>query len=379
MNTLPPLPLIDGALFVDNSGWIESMSTCNRLAQYKNLNKRIGAGEKPALNFGSAIHLGLEYRYAKYKNGPVDDAYYNDMAAILTDFYNEHPVPLDDWRGLNWTMTLLRKYNEKNITEGWNLLAYDTPIDCPQCGGETAVSSSKCLWCQGTGKREAMVELAFGLPLFTWKGELWFDEAAATGGPYKKHLEIPIIYTGRIDLPISIDGQIFVMDHKTTGMLGSSFFDAKRLSSQQRGYCWAFQELAKKPVAGYVINAIRTKEPPQYVTAGGERKSTSKTTNPQTWWEESFQREKFLLQPGQLDEWKQNVISLIEEFLWHYSRGYMPMRTGNEHACVNYGKCQFFDVCRLHSDDRGMMLASGLFMDNVWSPLKEPTQPKQNQ
>lgn len=360
-SNLPPLPLIDGCLFVDNSGWIESTSTCNRQTQYKNLNKRILVGERAALNFGSAIHLGLEYRYVKYQNKAVDEQYYNDVSSMLTEFFSQHPTPLDDWRTLNWAMTMLRKYNERYPGEEFSLLQYNEPQKCAYCGGKGTtvkdVVPIVCLWCNKTGLRTVMVELPFALPLFVWKSQSGI-------------VEIPIIYTGKIDLPISVDNQTFILDHKTTGMLGTSFFDGKRMSSQQRGYCWAFETLTKQKISGYIVNAIRTKEPPQWVKEG-KSEGGKKKQSPEQWWQESLQRERYILKPGDLDEWKQNTISLIEEFLWHYSRGYIPMRTGNEHACVNYGKCQYFDVCRLAIEDRDSWLNSGAYTENTWSPLNK--------
>ena len=154
-------------------------------------------------------------------------------------------------------------------------------------------------------------------------------------------------------------------------MLGASFFDGKRMSSQPKGYCWAFQHLTGKPVHGYIISAIRSKEIPQYVLNGKTFGKGDKAKTPEQWWNESLQREKFILKETDLAEWEVNTITLIEELLWHYRRGYMPMRIGNEHACVNYGKCAYYDVCSLHPEDRLRLLSSGQYTTNEWSPLKK--------
>lgn len=326
---LPALPLVEGCLFVDNSSWIEGMCSCYRQLQYRSLNKRILAAERPALNFGSAIHLGLEHRYKTYQNKSVDEAYYNDLVGLLGPFFEQHETPTEDWRTLNWCMRLLRKYNEKYDIEGFNLLV--GPDGKP------------------------LVELPFALPLYT-------HTHGATS--------IPVVYSGKIDLPISIDGEVFIMDHKTTSMMGSMFWDQLRRSSQQKGYVWAFENLTGTRVTGYQVNGIRSKEPPMYVQAG---KTTGKLS-PESWWNESFQRERFIIKPGELEEWKNNTIDLVEEFFFHYNKGYMPMKTT---WCSHYGKCQFYDVCQLDAPDRAFMLASGQYTDNNWNPLKEPSQSKQ--
>jgi len=334
--TLPPLPLIDGVLFMDNSGWLESMQTCDRYLEYKALHRRIESGEKAALNFGSAIHLALEHRYRKYGTEFLPDTYYAEVAKILTSFFDEHPVPADDFRNLNWADTVIRKHNEKYEIEEFALLG-DPDTNKP------------------------MVELSFSVPLFTWKGRL--DD---------KDVVIPIIYTGRIDLPVVLDGQLYVMDHKTTSMLGAQFFERMKMSSQPKGYCWAMQKATGKQVAGYVVNAIRTKQPPLYVTEG-RTSSKGKNQSPETWWNESLQRERYHLQPNELEEWEQNTIALVNQFFKNYQAGYFPMKTTQ---CTNFGRCPYYDVCSLASEDRGVMLNSGRFTENVWTPLQSPTQPK---
>jgi hypothetical protein len=321
---LPPLPLIDGQLFLDNS-FIELLTTCPRALQYSQLSKRISAEENAALNFGTAIHSCLEYRYREYKNIMPDIFCEEEQGKILQKFYEDHPVPGEDWRNLNWAIELNKKYNERYQIEPFNLL-----LDA---------------------KGVPLVELSFALPLCTLQ-------------------KTPIIYTGRIDLPVMWDDQLFIVDNKTTSMLGPQFFDGQRMSAQHRGYCWAFQEKTGMAVRGFAVNAIRTKEPPQYVLNGTERDWRGKKLRPEDWWKESFQREKFYLGDGELEYWKQNLIELIEEFLWRYQRGYFPMKTK---WCAMYGKCQYYEVCTTYHADRDLRLAMGDFTDNTWTPLKIPT------
>lgn len=390
--SLPLLPLIDGALFIDNSGWLENIGTCLRKLEYSQLFKRISAGDKPALNFGSAIHLGLEYRYVRYKNQPVDDFYYEDVGTMLTQFFADHPCPEGDFRDLNWAMTVLRRYNEKYSVEEFNLLKYDVPVKCPYCdqggiesqGGNKdaansplrsiaglsnseGISAIQCLWCQDTKVRDLMVEIPFALPLYTHYG---VDEGFRDlDGVWNDGESIPVFYSGRIDLPNVRQGSLDIIDHKSSSMLGSTFFDRMKMSAQQKGYCWSFEQLTKQKVKSYTVNGIRTKEPPQYVTDNKALKGRSST--PASWWGESLQRETYYIKPGELDEWRENTIDMMEEFFWHYARGYMPMRTAN---CTQFGRCQYFDVCSLDRNDRGLMLSSGLFSNNVWSPLNSNNQ-----
>lgn len=343
---LPPLPLVDNCLFIDNSSWMEGMSSCYRYLEYKSIRLRVPTAEKPSLNFGSAIHLALEYRYKNYGSKPVDDAYYAHIAEMLTQFFAEHPTPADDWRTLNWAMEVITKYNAKYDLEGFNTL-----IDVD-------------------GK--PLVEMSFSLPI-AYRYEGMLHPWSKTADEYCPKSAIKIMYSGKIDLPISQDGNLYVMDHKTTSMLGAMFWDEMRMSSQQRGYVYSFERLTGHQLHGYMINAIRTKVPPQYVLNNAPSRAGAKLS-PAQWWDESFQRERFLLKPGEGEQWFQNTLSLIEEFFFHYDRGYMPMKTK---WCAFYGKCPYYEVCQLVPEDRLFLLNSGQFVDNVWSPLNKPTQSKQ--
>jgi len=371
--TIPPLPLIDGCLFIDNSGWMEGCSTCYRYLQYRNLSLRVSAAEKPSLNFGSAGHLAKELRYLHYGNREAPQQYYEDLQLLLSEFYEQHPVPAEDWRTLNWAMTMTKRYDKKFVTEDFRLLEWEKSVDCPYCEGRGQLVQNvddgelahTCIWCRGTGKRSPMVEMTFALPLFTWKGTI-DDFSGANDSRYDK--AIPVIYTGRIDLPVVLpDGTIWVMDHKHVGQFGDMFWNEQRMTAQHRGYVWAFKELTGLDVKGYVVNAIRTKEPPQYVKDGTPYRG--KTQTPETWFNESFQRERFLCESWKIDEWKNNTIDLVEEFFWHYQRGYFPMKTK---WCSHYGKCPSFDACTLAPDDRDVFLQSEQFGPNEWTPLKQP-------
>lgn len=396
---LPPLPLIDRCLFIDNS-MLELLNTCPRALQYNRLNQRILAAESPSLNFGSAIHLGLEFRYKTCANLPSDPFNESELNKIMTRHFDEHPCPVEDYRNLNWAMEVLKQYNRIHGQEDFQLLEYEQPKDCSYCEGKGEWTKENpdaglqigpedheiepmklyqtCPFCSGTGKNKLMVELPFALPLFafdTVKQEVHGDWGGSL--PSLGPDEIGVFYSGRIDLPVlRDDNQIFVIDHKTTSILGPTFFDDKKMSAQQKGYAWSFQRLTGMKVRGYEVNAIRVKEPPQYVTNGTEPRKGGKRQTLEGWWSESIVRERFLLNEGELDEWYENVIELISEFFWRYSRNYFPMKTN---WCVGkYGRCSYFDVCSTYpKEDRNLILNSGLYQDNLWSPLKQPSQSRQ--
>ena len=318
-NTLPPLPLVDGALLIDNS-FLEALITCPRKLLYDRLMRRRLAIEKPALSFGTALHKALEYRYRNCKNeSPMPETNQAIVDKVLAPYFKENPQPEDDHRTLDFASELVKHYNQRYLVEPFQLVL--------------------------NNKGEVMTEMSFALPLFDY-------EQVMDGF----HVKVPVIYMGRVDLPVLWDSQIFVLDHKTTSMLGDFYFDGQKIAPQYEGYVWAFEQLTGKQVSGFVINAIRTKAPPAKPKNGMDN-----------WWNEGFARHKEYLRPNQIAEWKTNTIALIKEFFYHYQSGYMPQK---KKACTLYGKCAYYDVCYLPQEQREAELASDKFETNDWSPLK---------
>ncbi|SRR6266536_549701 len=317
MNTLPPLQLVDDCFFIDNT-FLERLTTCPRSLEYSELLRRIGSAAKPSLTFGSALHLALEQRYRRCGNRKPDLLEESEICLALSDFYRipENMPPEDDWRNLNWAIEVFKQYNNHYATEPFDLLVND--------------------------KGEILTELPFVLELH-------------------KHGDIRILFSGRIDLPVLWDKQTFVIDHKTTSVLGDNFFKDHRVSPQLFGYCLAFEQITKRKVNGFCVNAIRSRPAPAKPVGGFDR-----------WWSEGFGRHKEYIFPHQIEEWRHNTIALIEEFFWHYERAFMPQK---KKWCVGkYGECQYYGVCDLPPDQRPVLLSSNLFTDNTWTPLHEPSQ-----
>jgi hypothetical protein len=311
---LPPLPLVDGCLFLDNTT-MEYIITCARSAEYYALRKRRLAESRSALFFGGAIHSALEYRYKNAGVLPPNEIP-KGQVELLTKLFEDAPTALDDFRTASLATSLIRHYNYRYSTEEFKIVQInDTP----------AVEQSFA------------VELC-RLPVPTW--------IYPTG-------QIVVIYTGRIDLLVQWDG-LFNVDHKTTSILGTGFFEEQNMSPQQIGYVWAVQKTLGVMPLGYVINAIRTRPPAK------TRKEAE---------DDDFIRQKYYCDPQRVVEWERNIIALLEEFLWKYVRGYFPLE---QKWCVaKYGRCQYYDVCELNQEHRMTMLMSGRYAPNTWSPLTQ--------
>jgi hypothetical protein len=296
--------------------------------EYAKLDKRVINRPAPAMNFGSAIHLALETRYSVYKNRQPDDALLNLQAAVIEKHFESSPQEdSEDHRNANWAIEVIKKYNEIYHTEPFNILS------------------------DPNGK--ALIELPFALPLFDYVPSQPIEGMSVSG-------TIPVIYTGRIDLPVMWDKSYWIVDNKTASRLGQSYFDEKQMSAQQLGYCWAFGTLTGLPVQGFCINAIRTSAQPAKPKGGIEE-----------WWRETLQRQRYNVTPQQLTEWKSNTIKLVEEFFYHYEKDFFPQKTA--WCGGKYGKCQYFGVCSYPVESRPGILASSEYQDNTWSPLNKTT------
>lgn len=330
--TLPLLPLIDGCLFIDNST-LELLTTCPRAMQYSYLNKRILNADRSALSFGEGIHKALEYRYHVAPN--ASDLTLEQrltMTNILGAHFAEKPTPLDDHRTLELALNIMNEYNGRTLVEEFKVLAND--------------------------KNEPLVEMPFSVHLqnFYRNDAGWWEPITLKQSEQieDKSRIIVVYYIGRIDLVVERQSRIWPVDHKTTSMMGPTWADEMAMSPQTEGYAWAIKKVTGQEPPGCGINGIRVRRPAKTKRAVEE---------------EDFQRLWNYYEPGRLVEWERNTIALVEEFLWHHSRSFMPQK---KKWCVGkYGRCQYYDICSLPPDQRTRMLASNIYTDNTWSPLKK--------
>jgi len=204
---LPPLPVIDGHLFIDNST-LERFTTCARSYEYYGLHKRQLAEGKPALTFGKAVHAGLE---AHYREEPIE----KQMRSIQ-DVFVESPVPIDEYRNAAFANDVMAAYRTEHLAEPFEVLRAED--DKP------------------------LLEVPFAYELGSVEG-------------------ITIMWTGRIDMMVRWDdGRCSHVDHKTTSRGGATFFDEFINDQAQLGYCWATRKALGK-TCGFMINGLVCRAP----------------------------------------------------------------------------------------------------------------------
>jgi hypothetical protein len=164
--------------------------------------------------------------------------------------------------------------------------------------------------------------------------------------------EVEIMWSGVIDLLAYYNNQLWVIDHKTTSIMGEKFLDDKLRSSQIHGYTWVANQLCErmtKSVGGTIINALCHR------SSGFE-----------------FKDFKIPLPGWKIAEWREETLAFFVDLvdkLVNFGSTIVPNRL----ACVSkYGRCPYFDLCDSPEMVRERNLFSeGFFTDNDWNPAGE--------
>jgi PD-(D/E)XK nuclease superfamily protein len=259
-----------------------------------------------ALGFGSCLHEGLA---VWYRTG--------DLGKALIAINDKWPpdMPVDDFRTKEKCVSVMIQYAKQYAHESWQVVGMpDNPV----------------------------VEIPFTLDsgMYLPCAECW---NLADTDPYEPLCrncnapKEPIEYGGIYDLLVEFGGNLYVVDHKSTSMMGSGYFNQFKPNNQMTGYIWAASQMSGKKVNGAIINAI-----------GIYKTGTTK-----------FEREITSRSPLAIEAWKLNVYHECVQIKQHERDGFWPMRTG---ACTQYGLCEYHSV---HSLDHPVEQQKRLETDYV--------------
>lgn len=323
--TLIPETTDEYLIVLDNTA-AERQTTCPRSAEFYLYWRREGHARNAALVFGGAVHEGLE---ALLKDKPLDEA-----LARMSQFWLDNPAPPDEYRTLQNAQLALRHYQERATLPdySWEILrTNDGPI----------------------------VEVPFELPLGVLDvvSELQIPEWDGPRFVSKVH----VAWSGRIDCVANVHGMSRIVDHKTTSIAGDNFIQEFLLNNATIGYTWAGQQIwPELGISGFCLNAIFAKKPAAGCSLVDKGPRGGKPAL-------DFFRAYFEYTPSQIEEWKFNALTIVEDFVHNIVRGYFPMHTK---YCFNkYGKCQYHDVCTIPDKAvRHNVLMSDNFKPVTWNP-----------
>jgi hypothetical protein len=312
---------------------IELITTCPWLAYASIIRRRRPSSDSPALRFGGFIHQVLDYRYRAMGLGIewTEEA----MVALATDLFTKSPLEHEGWRNLDTAVKVIRGYNAHYTAARERFTIAMNPQGQPYVEQPFACDTHRTL----RGHR--------------------------------------IIYTGKIDRKIHEAGMTLITDSKTSSKLGDDTWAEWAMAEQFRGYCWADRECTGKEPTGYLIDAIGVRKSIansvfNEITSRVEPLNGKSKAVPL-----ELMRQPFFISvpPGQLDEWFENMLQQVDQFLALYEKCGEDPHLWNTHRhhrhCVGkYDQCQFYNVCSLPTEEgREDALMSGAFKDNEWSPL----------
>lgn len=301
--------------------------TCPRAAGFYTCHAREGNRPKAALEFGKIIHKILEERYRNhgiYCDATCVQAMVN---VATTEFAKYEPDP-SDFRNYGTAIAFIKKYTEQYALEDFELVRF----------------------ADGT----PFVEQKFALPLGVIPiNTLVWTRDTTTGLLAQVFIRnLKVIQKGKIDLGYTRESRIYGLDHKSTSMMGPTFFNEFELASQIHGYSWAIKQLVGELPAGFVINGLGFRKP----TPSGKPLE--------------FVRHTVAIQQGLVDEWVHDTLHIVREWVLQCAAGYLPKHTK---WCVGkYGACEYKPVCGMPDwQQRMMSLFSNEYRQVTWDPLTE--------
>lgn len=170
----------------------------------------------------------------------------------------------------------------------------------------------------------------FAQYLTKWKNDdTWWgpNGVLATESPFDLSDPDGFRWGGVIDLLVVWNGDPWIVDHKTTSRGGATYWDQFVKCNQFAGYAWAAWKLHGRPLKGVIVNQIVV------------RKN-----------DEEFARKPFLINPLDIQEWKDNMIAYYHRIYRNIQENSFPRNRTN--CTTKFGRCDCFDLCELPEASR---------------------------
>lgn len=262
-----------------------------------------------ALGFGGAIHEGLAEWYRSHSIGQA-------MLAIEEAW--PPAMPVDDYRTKEKCLQVMVEYSKHYPAETFSVVQGPSGplIEVPFTLDTGRYLPCALSWLKQRDSTGMYLEdpnscgMAFEMP------------DADGRCPNCLSLCEPIEYGGIFDGLVEYSGAVYVLEHKSTSMLGSTYFNQFNPNNQVTGYVWAAGQMSGRKVGGAMINALG-------VYKVGKTK---------------FERHMTARFPEQIAEWMNNVHDVCLQ-LKTAERKHIFTRSTN--ACTLYGMCEYHSVCSL--------------------------------
>ena len=294
--TRPPFPeVIDSSL-------LAAFRSCPRKAQLEFFEHWKARDPSVHLIAGAAYAKGLEVaRKAYYVEGqPPDDAIALGLSALLAA-YGDFQCPEDSAKSPARMAGALEFYFERYP------LTTDPAVPMELPGGTRGI------------------EFSFVEPIEATHPE--------TGNP--------LLYCGRMDMLVNLEGMALGEDDKTTSQLGASWPRQWDLRSQFTSYVWGAGRAGIK-LDGFLVRGVSILK---------TKYDTLQAITYRPAW--------------QIDRWYEQVLKDVRRMVECWESGYWDYNL--DHACAEYGGCPFSQVCQMSQPEA---LLEQRFQRRRWDPVQ---------
>lgn len=149
---------------------------------------------------------------------------------------------------------------------------------------------------------------------------------------------------GKTDAIVAWRNNIWLLEHKTTAMLGAQFWDSFLLDLQPTTYLYGIKRSLNVRPSGFVLNAL-------YKPSEAQVKNWTKGRGGQIADYVKYEREVFLRTPEDLERVEAQYIEIADEWEERIVSGRWPM-SNIKTVCLQYNrKCDFMGACLAHDKD----------------------------
>lgn len=154
---------------------------------------------------------------------------------------------------------------------------------------------------------------------------------------------------GKTDAIVLWNGNIWLLEHKTTAISGQQFWSQWQLDIQPTAYIYGIWKSLNIKPAGFILNALV--KPSEAQVAGWNKKRTGSDVRPLTDYIK-YEREAFLRTNEDLLRFEKQFIAVADDIERSLEGGkdafYMSPVVG---ACTAYNRlCDYYSLCTTHDD-----------------------------
>jgi hypothetical protein len=167
-----------------------------------------------------------------------------------------------------------------------------------------------------------------------------------------------VMYAGRLDALVDWNGEMFVLEHKSTTRMDSGYFKQFSPNMQVDGYIYGAGAYTGRKCAGCVVNGLELWK--------DVKKPTYKTKAP----EDHFARDPQSRNEAQLNDFAQQVNLIVEDIDKCESKGCgIGDFYQNKHSCRNYNSdCPYRTLCMYGENER---ILESDYRVEAWEPYKQ--------